>query len=56
MNRALQQMANPKSGRHFSLSPKDQAALLKSVAPVMGRRAEIIEKDIWLCHVLGILF
>jgi len=56
MNRALQQMANPKSGRYFSLSPKDQAALLKGVAPVMGRRAEIIEKDIWLCHVLGLLF
>lgn len=41
---------------HFDLSVNDQADLLQSLAPVMGRRVEILEKDIWLCQVLDILF
>lgn len=41
---------------YFDLPVSDQADVLQSLAPVMGRRAEILEKDIWLCQVLGILF
>ncbi|MCF8003462.1 MAG: nucleotidyl transferase AbiEii/AbiGii toxin family protein [Chromatiaceae bacterium] len=41
---------------YFDLSVSDQAELLQSLAPVMGRRAEILEKDIWLCQVLDHLF
>ena len=41
---------------YFDLPVSDQADLLQSLAPVMGRRAEILEKDIWLCKVLDILF
>lgn len=41
---------------YFDLPISDQADLLQSLAPVMGRRAEILEKDIWLCQVLDILF
>ncbi|MNQ98100.1 hypothetical protein D3C85_1137740 [compost metagenome] len=29
---------------------------MHGLAPVLGRRAEILEKDIWLCQVLGVLF
>jgi len=45
---------NPES--YFELSPAEQAELLHGLAPVLGRRAEILEKDIWLCQALGILF
>ncbi len=41
---------------YFDLSVSDQADVLQSLAPVMGRRAEILEKDIWLCQVLDTLF
>lgn len=41
---------------YFDLSPAEQAELLLGLAPALGRRAEILEKDIWLCLVLGILF
>ena len=41
---------------YFDLPVSDQADVLQSLAPVMGRRAEILEKDIWLCQVLDILF
>lgn len=41
---------------YFNLSVSEQAGLLQSLAPIMGRRAEILEKDIWLCQVLQILF
>ena len=41
---------------YFDLPASDQADLLQSLAPVMGRRAEILEKDIWLCQVLDTLF
>jgi predicted nucleotidyltransferase component of viral defense system len=34
----------------------EQARLLHGLAPVLGRRAEILEKDIWLCLALGVLF
>lgn len=47
----------PESTVHyFDLSLAEQAELLHGLAPVLGRRAEILEKDIWLCQVLGILF
>jgi len=42
--------------RFFDLPIVEQAELLHSLAPVIGRRAEILEKDIWLCLVLDILF
>lgn len=42
--------------RYFDLTAGEQAELLQDLAPVMGRRAEILEKDIWLCQVLDILF
>lgn len=42
--------------RYFDLSPTEQADLLNGLAPVLGRRAEILEKDIWLCQALGVLF
>jgi len=29
---------------------------LNGLAPILGRRAEILEKDIWLCLALDILF
>ncbi|HCM5830638.1 nucleotidyl transferase AbiEii/AbiGii toxin family protein [Klebsiella pneumoniae] len=41
---------------YFGLSSDEQATLLNGLAPALGRRAEILEKDIWLCQVLGILF
>ena len=49
-------MAEVDRESYFDLPVSDQADLLQSLAPVMGRRAEILEKDIWLCQVLGILF
>ncbi|MCC4595425.1 nucleotidyl transferase AbiEii/AbiGii toxin family protein [Xanthomonas campestris pv. phormiicola] len=41
---------------YFDLPGEEQAELLNGLAPVLGRRAEILEKDIWLCRILGILF
>lgn len=49
-------MTKPSKERYFDLRTQDQADLLRSLAPVMGRRAEILEKDIWLCQVLDLLF
>ena len=49
-------MADIPREHYFDLSVSDQADLLQSLAPMMGRRAEILEKDIWLCQVLDILF
>lgn len=47
----------PESAEHyFDLSLAEQAELLHGLAPVLGRRAEILEKDIWLCQGLGVLF
>ncbi|NYT38965.1 nucleotidyl transferase AbiEii/AbiGii toxin family protein [Allopusillimonas soli] len=47
----------PESTQHyFDLSLAEQAELLHGLAPVLGRRAEILEKDIWLCQALGALF
>jgi len=46
----------PDAGRYFDLPLADQAELLHGLAPILGRRAEILEKDIWLCQVLGTLF
>jgi hypothetical protein len=49
-------MADLHREHYFDLPDSDQADLLQSLAPVMGRRAEILEKDIWLCQVLDTLF
>lgn len=49
-------MAETNPENYFDLSVSEQAELLQSLAPMMGRRAEILEKDIWLCQVLDILF
>lgn len=49
-------MADIHREHYFNLPVSDQAELLQSLAPVMGRRADILEKDIWLCQVLNILF
>ena len=42
--------------RYFELPASGQAELLNGLAPILGRRAEILEKDIWLCLALDILF
>lgn len=42
--------------RYLDLPLTEQAELLLSLAPIVGRRAQILEKDIWLCQVLDILF
>lgn len=49
-------MADLHRENYFDLPVSDQADVLQSLAPSMGRRAEILEKDIWLCQVLDILF
>lgn len=49
-------MAERHQEHYFGLDARDQAELLQSLATVMGRRAEILEKDIWLCLVLDALF
>lgn len=49
-------MADDHQAHYFDLHAREQAELLQSLAPVMGRRAEILEKDIWLCLVLDALF
>lgn len=41
---------------YFDLPLAEQAELLYGLAPRLGRRAEILEKDIWLCQALGTLF
>ena len=49
-------MAETHRENYFELPVGDQTDLLQSLAPVMGRRAELLEKDIWLCQVLDTLF
>lgn len=46
----------PDSQHYFDLPLAEQAELLNGLAPALGRRAEILEKDIWLCQALGMLF
>jgi len=41
---------------YFNLNMKEQAEILHGLAPVIGRRAEILEKDIWLCQFLKLIF
>ncbi|MFT4273001.1 MAG: nucleotidyl transferase AbiEii/AbiGii toxin family protein [Pantoea sp.] len=42
---------------HFlHLELADQADILNALSAQTGRRAEILEKDIWLCEVLTLLF
>ncbi len=45
-------MADGRQEHYFGLGVREQGELLHSLAVVMGRRAEILEKDIWLCMVL----
>lgn len=40
----------------LQLSPEDQADILQTCAGKFGRRAEHLEKDIWICWVLQGLF
>lgn len=47
-----QNFLDPDSPHYFDLPLREQADLLRGLAPVLGRRAEILEKDIWLCQVL----
>lgn len=49
-------MSDTAAVSYFDLLPAEQADLLHGLAPMLGRRAEILEKDIWLCQVLGVLF
>lgn len=56
MRKLRWRMADMHRENYFDLPVSDQADVLQSLAPVMGRRAEILEKDIWLCQVLDILF
>lgn len=44
------------TAHYFELPQAEQAELLHGLAPMLGRRAEILEKDIWLCQALGVLF
>ena len=49
-------MADGRQEHYFGLGVREQGELLQSLAVVMGRRAEILKKDIWLCLVLDPLF
>lgn len=49
-------MADGRQEHYFGIDAREQAELLQSLAVVMGRRAEILEKDVWLCLVLDALF
>jgi hypothetical protein len=40
----------------LQLSPEDQAEILQTCAGKLGRRAEHLEKDVWICWVLQTLF
>ena len=40
----------------LQLSPDEQAGILQTSAAKLGRRAEHLEKDIWICWVLQALF
>lgn len=44
------------SESYLDLPLKEQGDLLRALAPIMGRRSVILEKDIWLCEVLDALF
>ena len=41
---------------YFELSRAEQIELLLSMVPLTGRAPNILEKDIWICQVLDILF
>lgn len=40
----------------LQLSPDEQASILQTCAGKLGRRAEHLEKDVWICWVLHALF
>ena len=56
MSKRWWRMAEIHRENYFELPVGDQTDLLQSLAPLMGRRAELLEKDIWLCQVLDTLF
>ena len=40
----------------LQLPPEEQAEILQTCAGKLGRRAEHLEKDVWICWVLQGLF
>ncbi len=40
----------------LQISPEEQAEILQTCAGNFGRRAEQLEKDVWICWVLQGLF
>ncbi len=40
----------------FSLRKNEQAEIIDTIAPELGISSEVIEKDIWICLLLGVLF
>ncbi len=40
----------------LQISPEEQAEILQTCAGNLGRRAEHLEKDVWICWVLQGLF
>jgi hypothetical protein len=42
--------------RFLDLPSVEQAAILQTVAGEIGRSAQVLEKDVWLCEVLNALF
>ena len=40
----------------LQLPPDEQASILQTLAGKLGRRAEHLEKDVWICWVLQALF
>lgn len=41
---------------YFDLSAEDKNALLNNAEAKLGRPAEVLEKDIWVCWALQVLF
>ncbi len=41
---------------YLSLSPKDQKEILQSAAIQLGRKENVLEKDVWVCWVLETMF
>ena len=42
--------------QYLSLEPTEQREILQTAAAQLGRQAAVLEKDIWVCWVLQILF
>ena len=41
---------------YLSLPPKDQKEILQSAAIQLGRKENVLEKDVWVCWVLETMF